>query len=1113
MDAELKKQLSENKLEILETLRNKAGRQIIRHPLSYAQQALWFLWRAVPQASAYNVTFTAKINSVFESKDLKAVFQALLDRHPMLRTVYQQIDGEPVQCIHGYMPVDFIVVDASEMDDDVLHAAVVADSQEPFDLEKGPLMRIRLFRKNPSTHVLLVAAHHIAMDGWSMWIMLDEMRRLYSAQKEGRPAKLQLPPTGYTSFVEWQKTMLEGDTGKSHWAFWKKQLAGDLPLLHLPGAGKHSKILRFDGHSHVFNLDPETARQIKSYANEKGVTLYTLLLAVYLILLFRYTWQEDILVSTPMSGRSRPEFSGIIGCFVNPMAIRVRITPEQTFEEYLSSVKNTVLEAMAHQDYPLALLTKKLRPDRNLIRSPLFQVDFVLQKPQRSDEITAILNAYEDAKSIDFGGLELESYYIPQQEGQLDLSLELVESAGTFSGSFKYSRDILDADTVTGMRAHFECLLQSALREPDCPISTLQMIPESERVRLLSQPKDFSPSTSDDFISIPYRIEMWAQQQPESIAVYCDGQVLTYESLNNRANQLAHHLIDEGVLPETIVGIYLDRSPELITAVLAVLKTGAAYLPLDPSYPQSRIDYMLEDTGAAFVISSSDRRRQLKVESSRIITIDDPASSISKRPLYNPGIEPAPSSLAYVIYTSGTTGRAKGVMVEHHSLANAYSAWEEAYELSQADTHLQMASFSFDVFTGDFARGLCSGAKLVLCPRDILMSADKLFELIQVEGVNCAEFVPVVLRGLLSFLRKEGKRLDQMRLLICGSDSWFMDEYNDCRMYLGQNTRLINSFGVTEATIDSSYFENNQDDYPANHLAPIGKPFRNMQLLVLDAHLQPVPVGVVGELYIGGEGVARGYWNNIELTSERFLASPFHPENGNKIYKSGDLARRLTDGNLELLGRIDHQLKIRGYRVEPGEIETVIKRYRGVGEAAVIAWNDSQNSNELAAFIATINGESIELDQLRKFLKKRLPEYMIPSSFNLLETMPLTPAGKIDRQSFPKPEKKRLADSRSYIAPQTETQIKLAAIWQEVLKISEVGLHDDFFELGGHSLLATQVHSRLQQTFATRFDLRNLFEASTLLELSDVIDTMQWITQTKDDPETVNIEERDELEL
>ncbi|HHH41604.1 MAG TPA: amino acid adenylation domain-containing protein, partial [Chloroflexi bacterium] len=649
-------------------------------------------------------------------------------------------------------------------------------------------------------------------------------------------------------------------------------------------------------------------------------------------------------------------------------------------------------------------------------------------------------------------------------------------------------------------------------------------------------------------------IEAQAERTPDAVAVVLPSTEggpdarLTYGELNRRANQLAHHLRKRGVGPETVVGICVERSLEMIVGVLGVLKAGGAYLPLDPLYPPERLAYMLDDAGVAILLTDSNTlpRLPIRMEATRdeateatrgeaseaprdeateatrdeapgaeaslatrpsdlitqpsalrpqpsdLVTLNlDDWTPFADEPDTNPEVPVSPTNLAYLIYTSGSTGQSKGVMIEHRSLVNAYRGWEASYRLRSVRTHLQMANFAFDVFSGDLVRALCSGGRLVLCPREWLLDPERLYGLMRREGVECAEFVPAVLRHLIQYLDETGERLDFMRLLICGSDSWYVSEYRQFLRFCGPETRLINSFGLTEATIDSCFFEGSAMDLSGEQVVPIGRPFANVRLYILDDHLQPVPVGVPGELFIGGLGVARGYHNRPKLTEEKFIPDPFSDDPNARLYRTGDLARYLPDGNIEFLGRLDYQVKVRGYRIELGEIEATLGRHPAVREAAVVALEVAPGDKRLAAYIVPAGETVPTAGELRRFLQERLPDYMVPSAYVVMEALPLTPNGKVDRQALPEPEWSRRQLAGEYVAPRTPVEEVLAGIWSQVLGVEEVGVHDNFFELGGHSLLATQLVSRVREAFEIELPLRHVFECPTVATLAERIEIIR----------------------
>ncbi|HEX2962083.1 MAG TPA: amino acid adenylation domain-containing protein, partial [Ignavibacteriales bacterium] len=670
------------------------------------------------------------------------------------------------------------------------------------------------------------------------------------------------------------------------------------------------------------------------------------------------------------------------------------------------------------------------------------------------------------------------------------ITLTVAETYEGLDATIEYNTDLFDESTISRMLRHYENLLNHILLKPEESISSLSMMDESERNMLLYE-WNHSEVEFEKYEAIGSLFEKQAELCPDETALTFEGSSLSYRELNERSNQLAHRLIRQGVLPEDIVGNLLDRSLDMMTGVLGVLKSGGAYLPLDASYPVDRLSFMLEDAGVKTLVTQSNLRSILPEYDGSVIMIDTEWDEISRESTMNPVCPSDKNNLAYVIYTSGSTGRPKGTMIQHASLINAYQSWEMAYELTtRARSHLQMASFSFDVFAGDWTRALCSGGKLVITPREILLEGEKLYNLMRQEGVNIAEFVPAVLRNLIQYLDISGNNLNFFHLLIAGSDVWYAGEYRKFLKYCGENTRLINSFGLTEATIDSSYFESTNLDIPNDRLVPIGRPFSNMTLYVLDRNLEPLAPGLTGELYVGGKGLARGYLKRPDVTAEKFIPDPFSKIPGQRLYKTGDMARFLPDGNVEFLGRMDNQIKLRGLRVELGEIETAVSEFDNVRDSVVIAREDTPGDKKIVAYIVTRDGNTIPAPELKHFLADRLPEYMIPSAFVMLEKLPVTPNGKVDRRALPAPDVNEIMKEMesNYVAPRSAADGVIASIWSGVLKVPKVGINDNFFELGGHSLLATQVISRIRTAFNIEIPLRSIFENPTVARMGQIVE-------------------------
>jgi amino acid adenylation domain-containing protein/thioester reductase-like protein len=1061
-------------------------------PLSFAQTRLWFFAQLEPDSYAYNIPTAVRLTGLLDLPAFSKSINEIVWRHEALRTNFTQNDGQPVQIIRQFSPLNLPVIDLQALSptqqQQETQRIALEEAQKPFNLEKDWLLRFTLLQLAPDDYIVLFTTHHIISDAWSTGVLIQELAALYKAFLDGKPSPLPDLPIQYADFAVWQRNWLQGEVLESQLNYWKQQL-GDAPAaLELPTDRPRPSIQSDRGAIQSLILSQSLTQALKSLSQQQGATLFMTLLAAFKVLLYRYTGQQDIAIGTPIANRNRTETEGLIGFFVNTLVLRTNLQSNPSFRELLGRVREVTLGAYAHQDLPFEQLVEEVKPERDLSHSSLFQVMFILQ------------NAPMEA--LELPGLTLNTLPVESITANFDLTLSMSDSDRGLIGWLEYNTDLFDATTIARMLEHFQTLLEGIVIDRDRPLSDLPILTETQRHQLLVE---FNQSNvNSPFIRpspfykgghrgvkgkerdrkskidccIHTLFEQQVEQTPDAIAVVYEGKQLTYGQLNAKANQLARYLRSQGVKPETLVGLCVERSLDLVVGILGILKAGGAYLPLDPAYPQERLTFMLADAQVSLLLTQT----HLLTDKVQIITLKDP--KIAQQEKDNLANEVTPENLAYVIYTSGSTGQAKGVMVCHRNLVNAYFAWEEAYRLQENVTsHLQMASFSFDVFAGDLVRALCSGGKLVLCPKEILLEPQQLYQLMVREKVDSAEFVPVVLRNLIQYLESSQQRLDFMRLLVCGSDSWYVKEYEQFRTFCGSQTRLINSFGLTEATIDSSYFEAGTVALPTEKLVPIGSPFTNTQIYILDSHLQPVPIGVIGELYIGGEGLARGYLNRTDLTAQKFIPNPFSKNPGTRLYKTGDMGRYLSDGNIELLGRLDHQVKIRGFRVELGEIEAVLKQHPTVQETAVLVRDDLYGNSCLVAYI--VSNRDRDRVTLKRFLQERLPNYMIPSAFVWLESLPLTPNGKIDRRALPIPEREL---EETFIAPRTELEKILANLWTQILGIENIGIHDNFFELGGHSLLTTQLMVKIREAFRIDLPLRILFEAPTIASLAESLE-------------------------
>ncbi|MFH0341941.1 MAG: amino acid adenylation domain-containing protein, partial [Chromatiales bacterium] len=1073
----------EKRALLAQLLQKKASQSKSLLPLSPGQQALWFLYTLAPQSWTYNVLFAARIRSPVDVPALQRAFGALIDRHPSLRTTYTLREGRLVQQVHEHTHVHFEETDASTCTQTALNNRLVEEARRPFDLERGPLLRVNLFTQSATEHILLLTMHHIAVDFWSLTVLLDELRVLYPAQRAGTQAPLLPLDWQYTDYVRWQTEMLASGEGERLWTYWQKQLAGELPVLNLPTDRPRPPIQTYRGASHAFKLSEELTQKIKALAKTEEATLYITLLAAFQVLLYRYTGQKDILVGSPAPGRSRREFSGIVGDFINPVVLRADLSGNPTFKPFLTQVRHTVLNALNHQDYPFPLLIERLRLTQDPSRSPLFGVMLIVRKLHRFEELSAFIEPSRIQAKMNFGGLEIEPFDLVQQEGQYDLTLAMIETGGLLFGVFKYKPDLFEAATIARMSGHFQTLLEGVVTNPNQPISTLPLLRAAERHQLLVEWNDTQVDYPKD-ACIHQLFEAQVERAPEAIAVVFEDQQLSYRELNGRANQLAHHLIGLGVGPGVLVGILVERSLNMIVGLLGILKAGGAYVPLEPAYPTERLGFMLSDAALPVVVTQQGFDSRLPANGAKLVWLDSDRSAIAAQPDHNPVNRDA-DALAYVIYTSGSTGTPKGVMVEHGSLVNYSASAVADYALRATDRVLQFASINFDASAEEIYPSLIQGATLVLRNDEMLSSAAQFLR-------TCADWKVSVLSVptawwheiAASVIPEELTIPPSLRLVIIGGEAAAAGRLASWQQWTGSRVELINTYGPTEATVVATRWK---APLAINDLAavPIGRPIANTQVYLLDPRLSPAPIGVAGELHIGGAGLARGYLNRPELTADKFIPNPFSDETNARLYKTGDLARYLPDGNIEFLGRMDHQVKIRGFRIELGEIESVLNEHPDVKVCAVIAREDQPNDKRLVAYIVSAEPPPVASGVLRESLRQKLPDYMLPSAFIGLDKLPLTPNGKLDRKALPAPD--RLRSDSAPVAPRTPLEQQLAAIFASVLKIDRVGIHDNFFDLGGHSFLVLRVLAEIEKACGRRLSVATLFQAPTVEEIGRIL--------------------------
>jgi amino acid adenylation domain-containing protein len=1036
-------------------------------PLSLMQEKLWFGHQLQPNLPLYNESSLFKLTGSLDLVAIKKSINQIIDRHETLRTSFRVVDDITTQIIAPELILSIPIIDLKQDSESAQEAKtkeiITKYSRQAFDLEKLPLLRSIVISLSEQEHLMLVIMHHIISDGWSWDIFCQELATFYQGLNFSEL------PIQYGDFTLWHRQLIQ-DKITPQLNYWKQQLKNAPPILELPTDYCRPSQPSFQGGQKTFIIPQQLTKQLKELSKQENVTTFMVLLAAFKTLLYRYSQQTDIVVGTPVANRDRTEIENLIGCFINTIVLRTNLDCNASFLELLQRVKATTLAAYNHQDLPFEELVKELKIERSLASNPLFQVMFV----------------YQEAPLLGLTLPDLEITTLPIDNGiaKFDLTLYIEDTKEELIGFLEYSSDLFREDTIERMLDNFYTLLAGIVANPNLNISQLPLLTVSERNKLLIEWNDTQKDYQSD-LCLHQFFEIQVTKTPDAIAVVFEDQHLTYNELNNQANRLANYLQRLGVGKDVLVGICLDRSLEMVIGLLSILKAGGAYLPIDPEYPPERIAWMLQDASPFVILSQEYLRENLTNSLAKIICLDREWNNITQQSPENLNIQTTPESAAYTIYTSGSTGKPKGVVCTYGGLVNTYLAWQNANLLpnSQDNCYLQMASFSFDVFTGDLIKALCSGSKLVICPKELLLEPKKLYQVMVQEKITCADFVPAVLMNLVDYLERTEQSLDFMKLLIVGSDIWYFRDYQRVKKLCGLKTKLINAYGVSEATIDSTYFEAEQLELSSDYcLVPIGRPFNNTQIYLLDSNLQPVPIGVWGEIYIGGMSLAQGYLNNPELTKEKFIPNPFNEQ---RLYKTGDLARYLPDGNIEYVGRIDHQIKLRGFRIELGEIESVLTRHPGVREAVVVVKGEQ---NILAAYIVPQHSK-ISIKEVRCFLHQQLPEYMIPNAFMLMDALPLTPNGKVDRRAVFNFDPVPTAIETNYTAPSTPIQEILTVIWTQILNLTQVGINDNFFELGGHSLLATQVISQVRKTFQVEIPLGELFSAPTIEQFSQRIET------------------------
>ncbi|HEX8150712.1 MAG TPA: amino acid adenylation domain-containing protein, partial [Pyrinomonadaceae bacterium] len=1037
-------------------------------PLSFAQQRLWFIDQFEPGQSTYNIPGGLRLSGELDAEALDSALNEVVRRHEVLRTRFVALDGSAVQVVEPEMRLDLPVSDLRHLPRDEREREVCRMggelAREPFDLSRLPLVRARLARTGEREHVLLFTMHHIVSDGWSVGVLVQDVAALYRARLKGEPAALPELAIQYADYAVWQRGWLRGEVYETQLSYWKRQLAGEIPALQLPADRPRPALQTFRGSREQFSIPAAVAEGLRGLAQRENVTLFMLLLAALDALLYRYTGQGDIVVGTAIANRTRKELEGLLGFFINTLALRVEVSDGQTFLELLARVREVALGAYAHQDVPFEKLVEELQPERDLSRPPLFQVMLVLQ------------NAPVETMRLE--GLTLDWFEVESETAKFDLTLSLMETGGGINASLEYNSDLFERATIRRLCAHFETLLAGVVENPQERIARLPLLGEEERAQLVRGWNETAKEYDDGPTCLHQFFERQAGLTPDAPALVAEDAQLSYGELNRRADLLAEHLRRSGVGPESLVGVCLPRRAELVVSLLAVLKAGAAYLPLDPEHPAERVRWMMQDAGVRVVLTEESLRPVVEDAGASVVCVEGDAGPSDGVAASHPGARVEPENLAYVLYTSGSTGRPKGVMVSHEAIRNRLLWMQERYRLTADDRVLQKTPFSFDVSVWEFFWPLMTGACLVLARPGGHRDGEYLIEVIRRQRISVLHFVPSMLEALLQQPGLEA--CTSLREVICSGEA--LPRELQERFHARQQARLHNLYGPTEAAVDVTAWECERGG--DRRTVPIGRPIANIEILILDAGLNPVPVGVAGELHIGGVGLARGYAGRPGLTAERFIPNPFGRRGGERLYKTGDLARFTPGGVIEYLGRIDGQVKIRGNRVELGEVEAALLAHDAVREAVVVARAEQGGQPRLVAYV-TSEGEAPDAGALRRFLQNRLPDYMVPSAFVALGRLPLTPNGKVDRKALPAPGYTRPESESEYVGPRSRAEQVLCDIWSEVLRVGSVGVHDNFFALGGDSILSIQIVARAQQA-GLRVTPKQLFGNPTVAGLAAV---------------------------
>ena len=1043
-------------------------------PLSFSQSRLWFLDLLEPNTPAYNISVAFRLDGNLNQEALHQSLQIIIQRHEVLRTTFDSQDGVPIQVIHEFLEVPLTVTNLSHLDSqtqqETLKNAVKEVIISPFNLRKLPLLRVHLYQLSEDVYIFVLVIHHIISDAWSLGLMIKELSLSYTALCQD-DIKF-LPPLSiqYADFANWQRTTFEQTQLPAQLAYWKQKLAGAIEVLQLPTDYPRPPVVSHQGSAVSFSINKQTTEKLQKLCESQGATLFMGLLGVFSILLMRYSGQKDLLIGTPIANRNRQQVEDLIGFFVNTLVIRNDLSGNPNFINLLSRIKEETLQAYAHQDVPFEKIVEELHPERNLSHHPLFQVMFVLQNAPMG--------------KLELPNLQLTSWKLEQAVSKFDLTLLMTETQQGIEGTWEYRTDLFNVATINRMIGHFQTLLDSIVTQPEQRINELYILTPNEQNQLLVQWNQTQVNYPQDKC-LHELFELQVEETPNAVAVVFKNQTLTYQELNQRSNSLAATLQQKGVGRETRVGIFQERSVELIISILAVLKAGGTYVPLDPHYPPERLGFIAQDSGINLLLTVQNLLSTIPGNIAEILVIDKiefSANITVTAPIL-------PDQTAYIIYTSGSTGQPKGCLVSHNNVVRLMENTQTWFEFNSKDVWTMFHSFAFDFSVWEMWGALLYGGKLVIVPYLESRSPAAFRTLLQQEGVTILNQTPSAFRQLIRADEEFADKLNSLRVIIFGGEALELQSLKPwIKRYGDSNPRLINMYGITETTVHVTYRPILEGDILENRGSVIGVPIADLSLYILDSGFEPSPYGVPGEIYVGGMGVSRGYLNRSALTAERFIPDPFSQQLGARLYRTGDLARRLRNGDIEYLGRCDLQVKVRGFRIELGEIETALSQHPDVLNSVVITSTDSFGSNCLIAYIVTQQQPLISSGIWRDFLKAKLPDYMIPSNFVILDHLPLTPNGKVDRKALSTLSVDRNIDSDQQISPRTPLEYKLVEIWEEILKVSPIGVTENFFDLGGHSLLAIRLIAAIEQKLKCNLPVVSLFREGTIEKIATLLE-------------------------